>query len=371
MNFTRRILAVSLCGVAGSTASAQLPTLAEVQRVWAEREGKVEGFRAKMTCRAYLPRGCVTASIGKELSLGVVQPPQDTELITTTELVVGKAGGRVDEVGEIWSAVAKRPVPREFHTAVGDGVSSRLIGGGGPDRPPSEMIERPAGAGPSGLATPATQPLLTALRGVSAPARGWELAAFQFKGVATVNTRRCYDLTRTYLDGGKSWQLYLDAERSYCVVRFEQSSDGYLEFEADIDYRPDAIAGWMPASWVVALPASGKVRSVYRCTLESLDLTSPVESSAVRVGPPPGSRVIDASDPTRERHALVRADGVIGQEVECSPGNLPTIKKLAAEDRTATRQRQMRAAVYAVFGASVLTICWRSLVKIRRSSQTK
>ena len=150
---------------------------------------------------------------------------------------------------------------------------------------------------------------------------GYALVNHTYTGrVVTVRGRRCSEF-RKEVTGDKSVSnIYLDFERDFLLVRHvEAAANGTVTLTYDVDYQPDATAGWVPSRWDYhSKTATGKTLSRVECTLTGVDFNLDIPDADFDAAIPPRAMVIDSTSGQKQAYVMLpdgrRSKPVVGDK---------------------------------------------------------
>ena len=319
----RATVALVVLGLGLSLVAAQPPapapavTMDDIKKAWQERQDKVKTLKMSWTQRVTHPKGSLTdalsAAVGKKFT--EPQPPRDLLLEGTCQFHLTDDGKySLETKCESWSHL--KQAPRPYHTRLFfDGrhhFSEQL-----PTEPgsnPTLVASKPKQVSGE-LRTIGTYPIFWLFRGVDESFTERMLDQFEITGrYVTRLGRACLELVETSRIEGQTRSLYLDRGRGWLPVSLVVRTGAAPTLQLDIEYQPEPVTGWYPASWSYsANRPNGQLRESVRFAVTECRINDAVAAPAFVPALAPGTHLIDFREGDEGTQTVVKEDGSLGR----------------------------------------------------------
>jgi hypothetical protein len=354
------IVVIAVCSFAlvlGPVRGAD-PTPAQIAQAWAEREKKVKSCRVVWSEVTTYPKGSFYAAPRAKPEDA---PTTDLTIPATCKLIIDASKSRHEYQGQRWSTTTHK-LESDASIATFNGTKSARTTLQSPLIENQQVVIKKETVSPES-GWPHLLPVWMTIRPSIAQKR---IPIEQF--VATgrkekINNRLCSEFTQSVPDGRK--QVFIDIERDYQVTRYVDSWNDKLHIKVEISYRPDAVLGWVPATWdFVQCNRNGAIELSKRCTVSEFAVNADVPETEFEPVLPVGARVVDVTS-GQEMHSAILPSGERGKEIEFVPGNsFPSYEELMAQPPERTWWEQVW--LWVVVGTGVLLIAIVVAWRVRR-----
>jgi hypothetical protein len=190
------------------------------------------------------------------------------------------------------------------------------------------------------------KPINRCYRGVAKGFRSFHIDDLRPTGASIVIAgRRCQQFVLRR-EGGDRSEYWLDPAREWLLVREVYVEPKRAQTQLDIEYEPDAQAGWVPKSWQFRHTGKGTPVSVEKYTVVSYEINPSLTDSTFDIQFPVGTEVSDFTEGRKDY--LVEEGG----------------SKRILLDATGSASR--RWWVYAMWGLGVVLVATAWIVWRRR-----
>ncbi len=352
------------------TPRPMLPSLDQVQAVWASRVEKVRSARFELNVEHTLYKGFFSSMAEEDLPSAKLSepieanPPTD-QLLKGTETVSIKAGKlRYEYDRPQWNPVTRTLYPYHYIDTF-DGVRFKHLlnpASGQHDYPLGGI--KPSAASQSAMQFPISA-IFFSVRGVH-PQYYNDLDNFTIASQpAKINSRPCIELVRGKQDGRRREVFYLDAERDYVVVRKVTFVNNRPEWQLDVRYITHPVVGWIPQDWeyIIRTGKGGQPRESGRYKIAKVDINSDIPDTVFDLVFPPSTRVLDRSS-GQEVQYIIRDDQAQGRVI-------PTSQNPTYQDLEKSPPRFNRVALLLIWSSLlVVALVGYWLVRRRRIRST-
>jgi hypothetical protein len=312
---------------------------ARILKAWKDRQDKVKSARfvwkeVRTDAKGFL--SCMQPPIlpdGKKPWDGKILPPVDVTYETEVE-VAFKEGEylRYAYTAQLWSPetnkLKKLPTTIVWNNKEHRSVATRLES----DYPTGTIdgVNRTSEA-----KNPKLRPVLHHLRGAESRLRPYDIEQFEVIPQQTiVRSRPCVELRKEtrYENEITRYQLWLDKERDYVLVRELITANEAVLIKLDIDYQPNPTVNWLPHSWSYTSMhpvEKGQPLNLAKATMIDSALNESLDDTLFTIDYPVGTSVGDNRTGTTY---IVKESGMrplVGQEVYLSHA-----EKMALPDST-------------------------------------
>jgi hypothetical protein len=351
-------LAVATGGLAARGQAPGGPSIDEIKKAWATRQGKVKSARVEWTSKKTIPKGLMDPIVRAEGGKGT-HPPRDIIVEGEGELQFDERRYQFSLKSPVWSVKHLEVKPFE-HVFAFDGDRHVSFIRVSPDSGPPTAHLHPSDHKTTELAIVSIAPILMTFRGTDPKFFQPELDLFEVTGrVVTVNARSCTELVRVKRASAQREYLLLDRERDYVVVRKYIARENVVLLRMDVTYAQDPMVGWVPQSWEHAMQTGNKaIVESMACRVTKCEISPAQTASDFRPVFPPGTRVIDATTGTSMEY-VVKPDGGEGERIPTS--QRPTYAQLTEAEPTRLTWEWRTVVVWAagvVFLLSAAGLVW-------------
>lgn len=340
-----------LCSHAAA-GNGQAPDVSRILSTWKQREAGIRSGEYRWEQLMVVPKGSVNFVV-PALRNKPPAPPADVNQKGECRLWFAGDKARFEYDDVQWSAEESSMKPQYSISAFNGSSFKRLYPVHAEYTHPYGMIFGPDDN--PDMSNSALTPLLRAVRPINPLFQPIDLAKFTpTPELITINGRACVVLTRAK-SASTEERLYLDAERSYNVVRLTQTRENVIIFKQDVySWQVDPAGGWLPEKWdYVQRHNNGQLWASSSCKLLTAATNADVAPSTFEITFPKGTYVVDASKAERTA-AVIDADGRPGTELSLVES--PTYDKLNDLDNAARSQRRWQWALAAVTGVAIILI---------------
>jgi hypothetical protein len=289
-------------------------TLETISNAWKGRQDRIQSARFTWTERETVTKGYLSNLVGslplgqqrlKDMGIqpGEVVPPQDITYDVPASLCLDGAKVRYTRDSRQWSAKQKAYVIEPSHMAFDGKIGKTFLPVGSSYAPwPQGTIQRRnPNANPLHLS-----PLVMTFRAFSSEMRVFDIETLELTGRRSmIDGKSCLELQRQ--SANHLLQLWVDPTRDYVMVRYLTTKGQRPSTKIDVSYRQDLGNGWIPEKWdVVMFDSDGKVRESTRAKMNKSQINESVEPEGFDIKFPPGTYVVDYSDPKAEINYIVK-----------------------------------------------------------------
>ncbi|MBY0513959.1 MAG: hypothetical protein K2P78_08625 [Gemmataceae bacterium] len=297
------VILVSVLLLAGTETRAEDPLVAAARA----RQEAVRAVDVRFHVKRFVAKGHYTAA-AKDMpkSTGQVIPPEDATVEADNRLCIAVSRVRLEDSLPMWHlpsgeltrkttiSVSNEDLSKVYYPA-GVGLHTEVVG---IIRKDLQVWE---------IKSYQVVPLTMHFRACDPGVTPYDVRALKKTGQQLpVAGRRCEEYQHVVTPDSVV-TFWFDAEAGYALRRIRKLRRGHNYEQYDVEYRPDAVAGMVPTSWVrTEFDEAGKVRTETRVTVTDLRINPALDSAEFDVRFPPGCHVDDQRTGKEYR---VQADG--------------------------------------------------------------
>jgi hypothetical protein len=316
------LLLLGATPLAAAAGAGSLPptlgyTLDDITQAWQAREQRIRAASAEWTETVFHPRGSLirTAQLGRRGDSAELFPPEDFTATVRCRLLVDGVQSRFEREGNLWSYDRAEFVPRTFVSVFGSREQgqyySEVPGKHGAvafvNRSEKSPHAHDLSAFPASFAARPVEPKLRRPR-----ADRWRLEPLEAEALGRSCAVLVHEQARyngSSAPGTYLVQLWLDPERDFALVQFEEGEDGHVYFHLELEHERHTSGEWLPVRW----------KTLHFRAVEPFDLTQqtsvaggswtleePIAANAFQVPRPPRTWVRGEAEGLQY---IVRADG--------------------------------------------------------------
>ena len=309
-------LAALACLILAGAACAQgqQPTLGDIQKVYSEKQKKLENVRVRWSTDELVTRGAYRIDAKKEAAKGdkSEHPPADAHIPGRSSLLFVGNRFRYEYDNQSWDFKARAFAPQNYLSASDGKKSIARFTIPHLSAVPS-VNEHAPGAELNDLNDLHVLPITFALRGSDGAICRDFLDAYELTGRSIpLGNGGGIELLKRTRSAGVNERLILDPAKGYTLARYTSEINGAIGIQLDVQSEKHPQFDWLPTAWTLVIRnknAISRTLSGRQASFETADASDQVLPKYES-----GTQVVDTRDVPETVH-VVMPDGSDGPKV--------------------------------------------------------